>query len=120
MLLRPVDAAGDALPVLSVSDLLTGPAAAGRLARHRLRLLAGDWWEDPSLGCEVLELLRENRFTEQAHEELVSYLTSYLSETPGVLDVTEVDAEVSGRVLRWSCTLVTEEGGEALEGTVSF
>ena len=118
MLLRPVDASGDALPVRSASDLLSGPTAVAQLARHRLRLLAGDWWEDPALGCEVLELLRENRFTEQAREELASYLTSYLSETPGVLDVTEVSAEASGRTLRYACTLVTEDGAEPLE--VSF
>ena len=57
MLLRPVDASGDVLPVLSVSALLSGPEAVAQLVRYRLSLLTGEWWENPSLGFPVLEQL---------------------------------------------------------------
>ena len=39
MLLRPVDASGDILPVSSSSDLLSGPEAVARLAAYKLSLL---------------------------------------------------------------------------------
>ena len=51
MLLRPVDASGDILPVLSSSSMLSGPEAVARLAEYRLRWSAGGisaevvgWW----------------------------------------------------------------------------
>ena len=43
MILRPVDASGDILPVSSSSDLLSGPEAVARLAAYKLSLLKGDW-----------------------------------------------------------------------------
>ena len=50
MILRPVDASGDLLPVLSSSDLLSGPEAVARLVQYRLSLLRGEWWENPENG----------------------------------------------------------------------
>ena len=47
MLLRPVDASGDLLPVMSSSDLLSGPEAVARLVQYRLSLLRRAWWENP-------------------------------------------------------------------------
>ena len=38
MLIRPADASGDVLPVLSSSDLLSGPEAVALLVRDRLSL----------------------------------------------------------------------------------
>ena len=45
--MRPVDASGDILPVLSAADMATGAEAVAVLAADRLRLLTGDWWENP-------------------------------------------------------------------------
>ena len=47
MLLRPVDASGDLLPVMSSSDLLSGPEAVARLVQYRLSLLRRAWRENP-------------------------------------------------------------------------
>ena len=41
MIHRPADAAGDVLPVLSLSSLLNGAQAVAELVRERLDLLAG-------------------------------------------------------------------------------
>ena len=41
MILRPVDASGDILPVLVSSDLLSGPEAVALLVQDRLSLLRG-------------------------------------------------------------------------------
>ena len=50
MLIRPVDASGDILPVLSSSDMISGPEAVALLVRYRLSLLRGEWWENPEWG----------------------------------------------------------------------
>ena len=39
MILRPVDASGDILPVLSSRALLSGPEAVARLVEYRLWIL---------------------------------------------------------------------------------
>ena len=44
MILRPMDASGDILPVRSSSGLLSGPEAAAQLIRFRLSLLPELFW----------------------------------------------------------------------------
>ena len=118
MLLRPVDSAGDVLPVLSLSGLLSGPEAVARLAYDRLNLYAGDWWENTGKGCRLLEMLRVSRLTEADVSALSSYLTAYLRETPGVRSVEDVSASVSGRVFRFSCRLITSDGSASLDYSI--
>ena len=61
MLLRPVDASGDILPVLSSPDLVSGPEAVVILVRDRLNLLSGEWWENLAWGCGIVEMIRSTR-----------------------------------------------------------
>ena len=96
MILRPVDASGDILPVLSSSDLVSGPEAVALLVKDRLSLLQGEWWENPGIGFPVLEYLREERVTEADASMLSSRITAYIRETPGVRNVEDVRFEVSG------------------------
>ena len=114
MLLRPVDSTGDILPVLSSSDLLSGPEAVARLAYDRLNLFAGDWWENTGKGCRVLQMLQASRLTSADAPALSSYLTSYLRETPGVHSVEDVTSSVSGRTFTFSCRLLTADGSVTL------
>ena len=116
MTIRPTDPFGDILPVTSARDLLSGPEAIALLVRHRLSLLKGDWWENPDLGNAVLDLFRENRITEANRETVSALLSSYIRETPGVLDVEEVQTESSGNRLNYVCKLRTQDGTV----TVSF
>ena len=110
MLIRPVDASGDVLPVLSSSDLLSGPEAVAQLVQYRLSLLAGEWWENPENGFFILERMRESRITEADASALSSQITAYIRETDGVQDVENVRFSVSGRQLSYSCEVRTEEG----------
>ena len=64
MLLRPVDDSGDILPVLSSSVLVSGSLAVTQLVRDRLNLLSGEWWENPSWGCDILDRFQSSRITE--------------------------------------------------------
>ncbi len=110
MILRPVDAAGDILPVLSSRALLSGSEAVARLVEYRLSLLAGEWWENTGLGFSILEVMRTSRLTEDSASALASMITSYIRETSGVQEVEDVRFSVSGRVYNYSCSVRTEEG----------
>ena len=115
MTIRPLDDRSDILPVLSPSGPVSGPEAVVLLVRHRLNLPAGEWWEDPSRGCGILDMIRASRVTEQDVPALSSYLAGYVRSTPGVEAVEDVKAGVSGRVFSWSCRVLTASGsGEIL------
>ena len=110
MLLRPVDASGDLLPVLSSSAMLSGPKAVARLAEYRLSLLRGEWWENPENGFFILEEIRESRVTEADAASLSSRITAYIRETDGVREVENVRFSVNGRRFSYTCGVRTEEG----------
>ena len=114
MILRPVDAAGDILPVLSSRALLSGPEAVARLVEYRLSLLAGEWWENAGMGFSILEVMRTSRLTENSASALASMITSYIRETNGVQEVEDVHFSVSGRVFSYSCSVRTEEGSASV------
>ena len=110
MILRPVDSNGDILPVLSSVSLLRGPEAVARLVKDRLELLSGDWWENPAWGNEVLEMMRSSRLTEADSQALANYITSYVRQTDGVLEVEDVEFSVEGKFFSYSCRVDTEDG----------
>ena len=110
MFLRPVDASGDLLPVLSSSDLLAGPEAVAQLVQDRLSLLQGEWWENPGYGFGILNLLQSSRLTEADVSALSSRITEYIRQTDGVLAVDDVRFAVTGRTFSYSCTVRTKEG----------
>ncbi len=115
MILRPVDEAGDILPVSSPADLLRGVRAEARLVEDRLNLYAGEWWENDEEGNEILEMLRESRLTEADGETLAAYLTSYILETPGVEGVSGVTfAAGEDRRFRFRCGVLTGDGYTAV------
>ena len=110
MVIRPVDANGDILPVLSSRDLLSGPEAVARLAEDRLSLLSGEWWENPAIGFSILEAMETSRLTEEDGASLASGISEYIRETPGVREVEDVRFAVNGRQFSYSCSVRTEEG----------
>ena len=111
-----IDASGDIMPVLSSSDLVSGPDAVILLVRDRLNLLSGGWWENPAWGCEIFDMIRSGRVTENDVSALASYLYSYIAATPGVRSVEDVQTAVSGRQFTYSCRVLTEQGS----GTVTY
>ena len=115
MLLRPVDASGDILPVLSTSVLVSDPESVVLLVRDRLNLLSGEWWENPSWGCEIFDMIRDLRVTENDVSALSSYLSSYIAATHGVQSVEDVRTAVSGRQFTYSCRVLTQHGSRSLD-----
>ncbi len=110
MKIRPVDQYDDILPVLSISDLISGGEATALLVKDRLTLYTGEWWENPSWGCDILDRFQSSRITEADLDTVSSALSAYVRETKGVQDVQNVTCILSGRQIRWSCTVLTEEG----------
>ena len=110
MLIRPVDASGDILPVLSSSDMISGPEAVALLVQDRLSLLQGEWWENPGYGFGILNLMQASRVTDADASALASRITEYIRQTDGVLEVEDVRFAVTGRQFSFSCTVRTEEG----------
>ena len=110
MFLRPADTSGDILPVGSSSAMLSGPEAAAQLVRYRLSLLRGEWWENPEWGFFVLEALQASRLMEAEMAAVSAQISAYIRETPGVLEVENVQFAVSGRQLSYACSVRTGEG----------
>ena len=115
MKMRPVDPDGDILPVLHSGEMFSGALAVASLVQSRLELYAGDWWENPAWGNEVLKMLQESRMTEADAQALSGYLSSYVKETSGVLDVRDVKWNLDGTRFSWSCKVMTEEGETVAE-----
>ena len=114
MKLRPVDQDGDVLPVLHVSDMLSGSLAIAKLVEDRLVLYFGDWWENSSWGNEILRMLQEGRLTETDAQSLSTYLAGYVRKTSGVKEVQDEKWNLSGGRFSWSCTVLTEYGSSEI------
>ena len=110
MLTRPIDDTGDILPVLTSADLLSGISAVAAGLRDHMHLYQGDWWENPEMGNEVLDLVVDARATDQQAETLSFYLSSCILEFPPVQSISDVAASFSGYVFHFACTAHTEEG----------
>ena len=110
MISRPVDSAGDILPVRSRSDLLSGAPAAAAGLRDHLNLFAGDWWEYADRGSEILDLLSLSRRRERDAETLSAYLTAYILAFPAIRSVSDIRASFSGPRFFFACTAHTETG----------
>ena len=115
MILRPVDENGDILPVLVSASLLKGAGAVARLVKDRLELLAGDWWENPAWGNAVIDMLKESRLTEADTQALANYITSYIRQTDGVLEVEDVVFSMEGKTFSYSCLVDTEDGSAEID-----
>ena len=113
-LIRPSDASGDILPVPSCRCLTSGAEAVAKHALYRLKLLRGEWWENPDRGSQILRMLQTGRLTAADEPVLSSYLSAFLLETEGVFALEKVSARVEGGAFRFSCRLITEEGSAGL------
>lgn len=113
---RPLDNTGDMMPVTSQAQMLTGVDAVMAAVGSRLRLLRGEWWEEPSLGFRVPEFLYTGTRLPAGPDMLAGYITAYIADTENVSAVVDVSAEMTNRVLRYHCRIETPFG--AREGSV--
>ena len=118
MRVRPIDADGDMMPIMSNSQLLDGSKAVVQIARDRLKFYRGDWWENPSRGIRIPDFLLET-IRKRDVQFFTRYMTSFIAGTPGVTGITGVMVSFEKRKLTFSCYLQTKEGTEPLEVDMS-
>lgn len=111
---RPVDEYGDLLPVQSPSEMVTGVHAVALAATARLMLPYGEWWEDKRLGFRIPEFLVSNARKNNA-AMVANYVTSYISDTPEVRSVSNVQVSTGDLSLTYSCDVNCENESERLE-----
>ncbi len=116
---RAFDSAGDILPVLSPSDLLTDALAAAAALRDHLRLYRGEWWENTEKGNEIIDIISISRKNVRDATTITTYLISYILTLPGIVSVSDAYASFSGPDFVFKCTAHTENGSMA-EVAVSY
>ena len=114
MVLHASDENGDWMPVRTRDEMMTGKKAVARLVEYALKLLHGEWWENPELGMRVIEMFRERRGDEDRVQGIVNYVTRYIAEVPGVVSVEDVRGSAEGRKILYECRIVTGDGSEGI------
>ena len=114
MVLHASDENGDWMPVRTRNEMMTGKKAVARLVEYALKLLHGEWWENPELGLRVIEMMRERRGGEDWVQGIVNYVTRYIAEVPGVVSVEDVRGAAEGRKILYECRIVTGDGSEGI------
>ena len=112
MIVRPVDENGDMIPISRSSQMISGAKAVAQIAKQRLTLYFGEWWENESAGFRLPQFLTDGVRRENA-EMLVKYISSYLAGTSGVTGVDGAALEFDGRKMIYGCVL--HVGGESEE-----
>ena len=114
MVVRPTDENGDMMPIAYSSQMISGAKAVAQVAKQRLMLYFGEWWEDGSAGFRLPQFLSDGVRSENAGM-LVQYISSYLSATEGVTSVDGSAVSLDGRRMTFSCVLHIGEETEELE-----
>jgi hypothetical protein len=60
-------------------------------------------------------MMRSSRLTEADTQALANYITSYIRQTPGVLEVEDVAFSVEGKIFSYSCRVDTEDGSAEID-----
>ena len=113
MTARPIDSAGDILPVLSPASLLSGAPAVASALRDHLRVFTGDWWEYPDRGNPVFDLIAAGPMGEKDLPALAACVTSYVMEFPAVRAVSDVRASLADGVMMYSAVAHLDSGDTA-------
>ncbi|MEE3403770.1 MAG: hypothetical protein VZR73_06780 [Acutalibacteraceae bacterium] len=120
MQIRPLDSSGDVLPVLSSSAMAKESSATAVLIKERLDMMAGEWWENEGAGNKILNMLRNSRLTVSDIQSLTNYLTTYILETNGVQDVTDVSGSISGRAFSYTCRVLCDGNSQPISWTLNI
>ena len=110
MIVRPIDENGDMMPIAYASQMLEGGEAVAQVARQRLELYYGEWWEDETAGFRIPEFLASGVRKENL-ELMEKYISSYVKRTEGVDNISDTSVTYLNREMTYSGVIHTE--GEA-------
>ena len=116
--IRPNDANGDYSPVYESSQLLENNYAIAQIVKERLFLYKGEWWEDELLGIAFPDYLASSMRSYDI-DMLGKYITSYVANTEGVTNVTNVHVEYGNHKMIYRCVIMTEYGSAPVEVNLS-
>ena len=109
MIVRPLGADGDIVPIYRLDQMLGGKDAVAQIVNLRLHFFYGEWWEEREMGFRVPEFLVAN--ARKGDIELLSkYISSYISNTEGVKSVINVVSSYTNHHMIFSCTVLTDQG----------
>ena len=109
MVIRPVDKDGDILPVENINKMATGKQAVASVINLRLNFYKGEWWEDEEIGFAVPDFLVSG-VRENGVGLLAKYISSYISDSKDVREVTDVQTVMNGHSLTFYCSVLTIYG----------
>lgn len=109
MIVRPLDANGDMMPIRNLDQMVDGAVAVAQVIHLRIDLEYGEWWEDETIGFRVPEFLARG-VRKGDINMLAKYIASYVSETTNVRAVTEVAASFVGHTATFRCRALTDSG----------
>ena len=118
MIIRPVDAQGDMMPISKADQMITGARAVAQAVKARLGLNYGEWWEDEEIGFQIPDFLAETYKTNQV-DVLAKYIVGYISETKEVSSVSGVNVWTEGRTMYFSATINTQDESVNVEVNLS-
>ena len=118
MIVRPVDEYGDMMPIWNDSQMLSGAEAVAQVVKSRLLFFRGEWWESEEMGIQLPDFVAET--VRQSDVDLLAkYITSYIAETEGVNEISDISAEFNKGVLNFRCLIITDEGEAEMEVDLS-
>lgn len=114
MLVRPVDENGDMMPISYASQMLEGGDAVGQVARQRLELYYGEWWEDETAGFRIPQFLATGVRKENL-ELMEKYISSYVKRTEGVESISDTSVIYYNRELTYTGIIHTQGESSRVE-----
>lgn len=118
MIVRPIDANGDMMPVWNDSQMLSGADAVAQVVKERLCFYQGEWWEDDELGIGLPDFIADN-VRKSDIDLLAKYITSYIAETRGVAEISGITAKYNKGVLSLRCLIIADDGQSEVEVDLS-
>jgi pantothenate kinase-related protein Tda10 len=97
-------------------DFLTGTAAVSQAIKTQLLLLLGEWWEDTEDGLPLFENILGQPGTPQNVQSIDLLIKDRISNTLGVISVSDFQSTYQNRQYSLSCTVSTQYG----DATVSI
>ena len=114
MVIRPIDAYGDMMPVQTLSQMKSGAPAIAQAIKHRTNMMYGEWWEDETLGFRIPQFLAQGA-RRQDTGMLSQYISKYVSDTPGVTGVSAATVTYENHEMNYKCMAYTREGKAVVE-----
>lgn len=109
---RKLDENGDYMFGKS-NEFLTGLEAMTQAIQTRLKVIKGEWWEGDNTALPFMSEIIGNVRTDKSQLDLM--VIQRITDTIGVISVSDVQSSLVGRIYRFSCKVKTVYGETYVE-----